>query len=107
MKKYNHAYTVAFSVNSDREADADIDKQEIINALLERIVNLSEHDEWDEALGSPFDTYENEEPGQSMILKTVLKAALKYSDETTTTWPSLQVRIEIRKAIKAIKEGKA
>jgi hypothetical protein len=103
MKKYNHAYSLGFAVNTDRDAQQAVNKEEIINALLERIVNLNEHDEWDEALGAPFDTYENEEPGQSEALKTVLEAALKYSDETTTTWPSLRDRIEIRKAIKEAK----
>jgi hypothetical protein len=37
-----------------------VSREEIICALLDRIVDLTRCDEWDEALGAPFDSYENE-----------------------------------------------
>lgn len=58
VKKYNHAYTVAFSIDTDLEADAPTDNTEVVPALLRRIADLVENDEMDEHLGMPFDTYE-------------------------------------------------
>ena len=61
MKKYNHAYTLAFSVDTNRHKDAPVSTTEIIPALLKRIADLTQCGEWDEALGLPWDTYENQE----------------------------------------------
>ncbi len=62
MKKYNHAYSLGFSVDTDRHMEALVDPAEIIAALHRRIADIAEHNEWDEALGLPYDSYENEEP---------------------------------------------
>jgi len=61
MKKYNHAYSICFSVNTDRPADAAINHNEILTAMLKRISDVIEHNELDEAIGLPLDTYENQE----------------------------------------------
>ncbi|MEE9383195.1 MAG: hypothetical protein V3V08_07260 [Nannocystaceae bacterium] len=62
-KKFNHAFTLGFSVESDDPRGADIPTSVITEALLFRIANLIECDEMYEAIGLPFDTYENEEVG--------------------------------------------
>ena len=61
MKKYNHQYSIAFSVDTDRTAEQLVNPDEILPALLKRIADVIEHREWDEAIGLPHDTYENEE----------------------------------------------
>jgi hypothetical protein len=60
MKKYNHAYTLAFSVNTDRLKDEPVDPAEVMEAIALRIVDVTTNKEWDEALGQPYDTYENQ-----------------------------------------------
>ena len=67
MKKFNHAYALAFSVNTDRDAQADVDPNEIRAALLDRINSLDMHNEWNEALGLPYDTYENEDDAAQAV----------------------------------------
>lgn len=61
MKKYNHAFTVAFSINSDHPQGDDISADEFHQALVKRSQDLTRADEWLEAVGAPFDTYENED----------------------------------------------
>ena len=58
MKKYNHAYTLGFSVNTDRHAECPVDPAEIMEAIALRIVDITSNKEWDEAIGQPYDTYE-------------------------------------------------
>lgn len=71
MKKYNHLYTLAFSVNTDRPAEWPASATELIAAVLQRIANLSEGErpgvEWNEAVGPPEDTYENEAEAKQWI----------------------------------------
>lgn len=62
MKKYNHAYSLGFSVNTDRAADELVDPVEIMEAIALRIVDVTTNKGWDEAIGLPFDSFENEEP---------------------------------------------
>lgn len=61
MPRYNHAYTVAFSLNSDHPDGEDVTPEMLRVALLRRIIQLDEDGEWEEAVGAPYDTYENEE----------------------------------------------
>ena len=61
MKKYNHQYTLAFSVDTNRHAEEHTNAHEIMAAVLKRITDIHENCEWDEAIGLPSDTYENEE----------------------------------------------
>ena len=65
MKKYNHAFTIAFTVNSDARCDRDNDKyfptrEEMFAGIKKRIADLENSSfEIFEATGYPFDTYEN------------------------------------------------
>ncbi len=60
MKKYNHAYTLAFSLNSDDRGGEDVTPEDMILALQCRIDDLKKNNEVLEAVGCPFDTYENQ-----------------------------------------------
>ena len=54
---YNHAYTIAFSLESEN-ADG-IETHEVLReALQKRINELWDSDELIESIGCPFDTYE-------------------------------------------------
>jgi hypothetical protein len=61
MKKYNHAFTVGFSIESDNDGD-DITIDELWQGLEARLSDLrANRKEIGEACGVPFDTYENDE----------------------------------------------
>jgi len=63
MPKFNHAYTIAFSLISDDEQADDVTPAMLRTALRKRIVDLdaSVPCEWEEAVGAPFDTFEDDE----------------------------------------------
>ena len=56
--RYNHAFTVAFSLESDTQDGSDITPAMCRAALEARMNELDKHGEWDEAIGPSFDTYE-------------------------------------------------
>lgn len=56
-KKYNHLFSIGFSVVSHHEAD-EVTVDELRTALLKRIVELDEHHEWHEAAMDEGDTTE-------------------------------------------------
>lgn len=62
MPKFNHAFTLAFSLVSGDENGEDVTPQMLRTALLKRIVDLDEsrpdQGEWIEAVGPPYDTHE-------------------------------------------------
>ena len=58
MNTYNHAFDIAFTVISNEESGMDVTPNMIILALLRRIADLAENGEVIEAVGAPFDTYE-------------------------------------------------
>ncbi|MFA7523382.1 MAG: hypothetical protein WCY71_10715 [Halothiobacillaceae bacterium] len=62
MKTYNHAYTVAFSVKGSTHPEgADVTPEQFEAALTARIRELNSNvDEWAEAVGLPFDSFEEE-----------------------------------------------
>jgi hypothetical protein len=60
-KQYNHAFDVAFSIVTDREDAEGITAEQFTQAVLQRVLDLNKHDEWNEAVGAPFDTFEVEE----------------------------------------------
>jgi hypothetical protein len=62
MKKYNHAFALAFSINSDHPDGDDITGEEFTAAVQRRVddINSSGDLEWSEAVGIPYDTYENQ-----------------------------------------------
>lgn len=64
MAKFDHAYTIAFSLVSDDEQGKDVTTAMLKEALLRRIKDLDQSPqggEWFEAVGAPFDTHEVEE----------------------------------------------
>lgn len=60
MTKYNHAFDVAFIVISEKEDATDVTPMMLAVALNKRIASLLNDDEFLEAVGCPFDTYEME-----------------------------------------------
>lgn len=60
MKKYNHAFTIAFEVISDDPEGNDVTADMLKAGLKQRIINLDAEGDtiWIEATGAPFDTYE-------------------------------------------------
>ncbi len=56
--KYNHVFTLAFSVESSKEDARDVFGVHFNNAVLKRIIDLNENAEWNEAVGPPSDTFE-------------------------------------------------
>ena len=59
MKKYNHMFDIAFSVETDEEDPAGVDQRQLVSALLTRIADLVENHEIGEACGH-CDSYKNE-----------------------------------------------
>ena len=61
MPKFNHAVDIAFTVISDDPDGKDFTPAMLRAALLRRIEILDKNpEEWIEAIGAPFDTYEME-----------------------------------------------
>jgi len=59
--KYNHAFTIAFTVISDNDGEH-VTKQELVAGVLRRVADLVENgDEIIEACGLPFDTYQEDD----------------------------------------------
>ena len=57
MARYNHAYTLAFSLVSNDDKGHDVDARQLKAALLARIEDLDAEGAWIEATGAPFDSY--------------------------------------------------
>lgn len=62
MARYNHAYGLAFSVVSTDQDGADITPAMLKAALLDRVADLDRSGEWNEAVGQPQDTYQEDAP---------------------------------------------
>ena len=60
MTKYNHAFDIAFSITSEHPTGEDITAEQAFNALIERARKAYASGELLEAMGAPFDTYEEE-----------------------------------------------
>ncbi len=59
-KKFNHAFDIAFSIESDNPGD-EVTAEELIDGLERRLRHLRANgDEIIEACGKPFNSYENE-----------------------------------------------
>ena len=59
MTRYDHAYTVAFSLTSNHPTGEDVTADQAYTALRARIKGLMENEEMLEAIGAPYDTYED------------------------------------------------
>jgi len=61
MKSFNHAYTVAFEVRGSSCPDGeDVTADKLQAALTDRIKNLMDSGEMLQAVGAPYDTYEED-----------------------------------------------
>ena len=59
MKTYNHAYTIAFEVPGSTDEDGeDVTKEQLLDALKQRVRNIECKDIVLDAIGDPYDTYE-------------------------------------------------
>lgn len=63
MAKYNHAFTIAFSLESDHPTGDDVTGEMLAKALQKKIEELDSDGDiaWMEACDAPFDTYEVED----------------------------------------------
>lgn len=57
MTRYDHAFTIAFSLQSATSDARDVGPAAIRTAILARLASLPD-DELIEAVGAPYDTYE-------------------------------------------------
>jgi hypothetical protein len=60
MTTYSHAYDLAFEVESSDETGEDVTPAMLRAALLRRIASLDAANEWLEACGAPFDSYDKD-----------------------------------------------
>jgi len=58
--RYDHAFTIAFSLVSLDPNGRDVDAKTLRAAILTRLAQLPDH-ELNEAVGAPFDTFEIDE----------------------------------------------
>ena len=61
QKKYNHAFTIGFSIESDNEG-GEVTASELLEGLRKRYESMMSDGDQDivECCGMPFDSYENE-----------------------------------------------
>lgn len=57
MTRYNHMYTIAYSLVSEHEHGDDVTPAMHRAALEKRMDAVDEADVWDQAVGGPEDTY--------------------------------------------------
>ena len=62
MKRYNSVFTVALSINHDKEDASDITMEDIIEAMKTRLHDVEYDDPMETLVTGPEDTYENEQP---------------------------------------------
>lgn len=68
-KLYNHAFTIAFCLDTDYEGDK-VPAYELIEALERRLHDLKQNpSEIIEAVGLPYDSYENDIPNSIDYIK--------------------------------------
>ena len=58
MKKYNSVFTIALSIDHDKEDASDITFYELLDALLTRLSDAMNHDPLDSLVTGPDDTIE-------------------------------------------------
>lgn len=63
MVTYNHAFTLAFEVSGSTDPEGeDVTVEDFRKAIMRRMANLDSAGEfeWKEAIGAPYDTYDEE-----------------------------------------------
>ncbi len=59
MKKYNSVFTIALSINHDKEDASDITMGDIVEAMKGRLDGVEYDDPMETLVTGPEDTYEN------------------------------------------------
>lgn len=60
MSRFNHMFTIAFTlVNESKDGDG-VSPAQFREAILKRMADLDASNQWDEAIGAPHDTYEED-----------------------------------------------
>jgi hypothetical protein len=62
MKKYNSVFTIAVSIDHDREDAEDITKEDVIEAMKRRLKDVMSDGPFDTLVTGPDDTNENYQP---------------------------------------------
>ena len=61
IARYDHAFTIAFSLESSHPSGDDVTAAQLRAAILTRLAALAD-DELHEAVGAPYDSYERDVP---------------------------------------------
>ena len=67
MARYNHMFSIAFTVESEQPDGSDVTALMLFAGLLRRILAIESEpisDSWEEACGAPDDSYEIDEEGK-------------------------------------------
>ena len=56
MAKFSHLFAIGFSIVSDEEDGSDVTPEMFRDALVKRVRELEQYNEWLEALGPPEET---------------------------------------------------
>lgn len=62
MKKYNSVFTIAVSIDHDKEDASDITMEDIMEAMKSRMSDVEYDDPMETLVTGPDDTYENHQP---------------------------------------------
>ena len=62
MKKYNSVFTIAVSIDHDREDAEDITKEDVYNAVVRRLKDIMDDGPLDTLVTGPDDSHENHQP---------------------------------------------
>ena len=62
MKRYNSVFTVALSIDHDREDASDITKEDVYNSIVRRLEDVMGDDPLETLVTGPDDTNENYQP---------------------------------------------
>ena len=111
MTMYNHAYDIAFSLNSKNE-DEKVTAEELIFALKKRITDLEKNgDEIIEACGKPFDTYEYVPEKEAEAKKfylyriTEVNGGVEYPYQSVMTCLESELAQKCEEAILGLRDG--
>ncbi len=88
MKRFNHAFTIAFSVETENEGDK-VTKEELMKGLRLKMEEIVKEDNMTECCGLPYDTYEVEAPKKK---KFFMKRAY---------WTTYETEVEATNAVEA------
>lgn len=92
MTRYNHAFSLAFEVISSKEDGSDVTQEQLALAIRKRVSNLIDNNEMLEAVGPPFDTFEDTKPSEyafDIELRAVARVMACSLDEAKSKMASI------------------